>query len=601
MSTYAVQLQEIFTGADAGTARRWTACNFFDKVALAQESVPPQYWPGYGRTKPLPGLPPEERFAGIAAIAGHLVGWRGGRVRWCADGDFSTWIPVGQSAAVLRLTLLGGFPQPAAGGDTGWLWVAEPVDGLVPETFARIEQAGTHNFYSVAAVSPTGGDLSGQLAAPTAAILPGQAATLTLTKPQRWETGARVFLGGQTVPLRITAASPMETDPPTLTVTNEGAAPVSAKPAGVTVTTARGCKLTNLGLSGALPPQTFIPSGAVVVTETANDAGELVNVGGDINGDIWALAALGGQALVLKEWSVQLLQHAGRPAGFTVQPVLTGEGLLGRHAWALMPGGALFVGHREIYRYGAEGLQPVLRQVSREWFAALDRARLDEIFVFENEGENEMWLVAPAADGGTKVLVWNFLEDTAVFDDYAVPLTAAGMWDWQTDVGWDSLKEAWDDYDLTWNDLAGGRKERLLILGAARDGPQDGPELLVHGLDYARKGAAYRCAGETLLFDGGDDYVYKYGDSVKVNLQIKTKLDRPKRLWCRLGARESLDSDTCWSGADWVEVSGNSNPVAKFDLRASGRFLAVQFWSEQEDLRWRVAGLEINGRTGNCY
>jgi hypothetical protein len=597
MNSYSANLTEIFSGAAAALDDRWSAASFFDKVAFAHRSVPPQYWPGYGYCKPIPGLPSDERWAGVTEVQGHLVGWRGNRLRWSAANDFSTWIPIGATAAALRLTLCNGFQQPATGNMTGWLWVQEPPDGLVAETYVRIEQGGAHNFYSVAEVSKRGDGLAGQLAAASGDLMPGATAMLTLqAPPQRWVQGSRVFIGGQTVPLRITAVSLMETLPPTLTVVNEGTVPVAAGN-GAAVAEAHGLRLTNLGLTGALAAGTVITG--QIVTEVANDAGELANVGGDINGDIWGVAAVNGNALILKEWSVQTLVYAGRPAVWQVSPLLAGEGLLGKYAWTKLQGGALFVGHREILRYNSEGLNPVMQQHSRQFFAELDRARLDEINLFEHEGRNEVWIIYPVANGARRVLVWNWLEDSVTADDYeGESVTAGAMMDWQTDVGWDDLAAAWDDTTQTWGDLGHGQRERLLLIALQDGGP---PRLAVHGLDYARDGRPYRCMAETLLFDGGDDYVFKYGDSVKVNLQIKARLPRPKRLWCQLGARESLDSDTVWSGAEWVEVSGNTNPVAKFDLCASGRFLQVRLFSEQTDAQWRVAGLEINGRRGNAY
>jgi hypothetical protein len=597
--SYAANLTEIFSGADASTSKRWSACNFFDKVALACESVFPQYWPGYGQCRPLPGLPVEERFTGIAEVAGHLVGWQNNRLRWSSVNDFSTWIPVGATAAVLRLTVLNPFVQPNTGEATGWLWVKEPPDGLAVETFMRIQQNGTHNFYSVTEVSTRGGGVTGTLAA-TTVILPGEEKTLTMAAGARWVVGSRVFVGGQTQPLRVSTVSALGETPFTLKVVNEGVAPVNGQ-AGATVGEAYGLKLKSLGLSGGLAAGSVIEAGAVIVTENANDAGEMTNGGSEINGEIWGILEANGSGMILKEWSVQVLDYVGRPAIFEPRTLLTKEGLLGRYAWVKLQDGAMFVGHREIYRYSGEGLLPVLQQHSRQFYAELDRGRLDEIILFECEGRNEVWIVYPHKDGQTRVMVWNFLEKSVVIDDYQQQVTAGAMLDWQTDITWADLTEVWDEYEQNWEDFGSGVRERLMLLATARGGNDDAPELLLHGLDYSRKGEAYRCEAETLLFDVGDDYVFKYGDSVKVNLQVRTKQQRPKRLYCQMGARDSLDSDTIWSGVDWIEVSGNSNQVAKFDVSASGRFLALRFFSEQPDIQWRIAGFEINGRVGNSY
>ena len=133
------------------------------------------------------------------------------------------------------------------------------------------------------------------------------------------------------------------------------------------------------------------------------------------------------------------------------------------------------------------------------------------------------------------------------------------------------------------------------------------PRLLAHDRGFSRSSQdnctlfGYTCTAETKDFDFGDDLRFKYIDTVLLNIEIESMLDRPKRMFVQLGARDNLDSDIRWTDPAPVEVSGNGMRVTKANARAAGRFIRVRFFSEDPGVSWRIAGFRLIGRPGGLY
>lgn len=151
--------QEILSGAQGGGLQRWSFCDFNDRVLMAHRSLSPHYWPGYGRARPIPGLPSGEGYSGVEVVASHVVVWKDATWKWSAQNDMTLWLPVAETAASVRSGIVSAFDQPAVGGITDWVFLSDPDRNFVVGQYVRIdvptENATTgatdwyYNFYTV--------------------------------------------------------------------------------------------------------------------------------------------------------------------------------------------------------------------------------------------------------------------------------------------------------------------------------------------------------------------------------------------------------------------------------------------------------------------
>lgn len=360
-----------------------------------------------------------------------------------------------------------------------------------------------------------------------------------------------------------------------------------------------------LDLTGETPTGDVIPAGAQVFSVDANESGE-TRVVGSINGPIFKVLPQGDFAYIYKERGILSIQYTGLGNGtFFIHPEVSGEGLIGRNALTnLNDGRMIFLGHKELYQYqGGSQLTPVAQQVTKQVFKELDRSRPDEVLLFNNEDVSELWVIYPITGGKFRVMVWNYVEDTATFDDYdpAVQFTAVGLVDWTADPTWSQMPDSvtWNDMELTaWDALVAASNDHLSVLGSKDGG------LRIWGTVYNREGQGYHSVSESIDFDLGDGDAWKYVDAVKLTLRIAQKEDIDRLLWIQVGGRPDLgddDSDIVWTDPQSILVNGKQPVPVKINPGGSGRYLRVRFYSDDPDVIWQISSFEILTRLGNTY
>lgn len=360
--------------------------------------------------------------------------------------------------------------------------------------------------------------------------------------------------------------------------------------------------LQRLDLTGATPSGDTIAAGAEIFSVDANEAGE-TRVVGSVNGPIYKILPQGDYAYIFKERGILSIQYTGLGNGtFFIHPEVTGEGMIGRNAGINLKDGRMaFLGHRELYTYnGGPQIIPVAQQVTRQLFKELDRTRLDSILLFDNEDFNELWVSYPIPGGGFRVMIWNYVEDTASFDDYPTGLqfTAFGLADWVADPAWLSFADVttWDDLTQRWEDLVSASNFHLTLMGSA-----DG-NLRVWGLNYNREGSGYHSVSETIDFDLGDGDVWKYVDVIKLGLQIPQPDTTERLLWVQVGQRADLnDADITWTQPQSILVNGHAPTPVKVNPGGAGRYLRIRFYSDDPDVQWQVSSFELICRMGGSY
>lgn len=386
-------------------------------------------------------------------------------------------------------------------------------------------------------------------------------------------------------------------------------------------------KLKGLGLTGEAASGTTIPEGVSLSSLDANEAGEAVNAGSSINGNIFAVVSLGEGAAILKERSIQSMQYTGRASGtFFIRPEIMDEGPISKPAWCRAGDRQIaFLGHKnELYLYsGGQILAPVAQQHSSVLFDELDRSRSDEIVMFYNETDQEIWIYYPALNSETlKIFIYNTKFGSVVEDHHEQAalgtVSAFGAVDWEIAPTWSSLPDTlfWIDETRKWYEFVDEGLQRYTLMGVSaapgeaalgEDPEETVPRILLFGRKFSRASgdncneAAYTALAETPDYDFGDGSVWKYADTLQLDLEIEEKLARPVYLYVQLGARNTLDSDIRWSTPSRVEISGNSSVHTKINCRMAGRFLRIRFYSNSVGAKWRIAGFKLMARAGGTY
>lgn len=267
--------------------------------------------------------------------------------------------------------------------------------------------------------------------------------------------------------------------------------------------------LRRLDVTGGTTTGGTVGAQSSIVAVEANSAGEVINAGNKINGDIWNFIQLGEYAYLLKNKSFQSVQNVGRFAGtFAIRPEITDEGLLTPYTFCRFEIGTMFfLGSREFYKYsGGRTLEAVANQATRDFFRELDRNLLARIAFHHNERANEVWVIYVKKGSSTpRVLVYNYLEDSVTLDDYPtrLDLQTASLVDWDLALAWTDLPTSltWGNASGSWTDFGIDISRQVTLLSAT-----DASSALhgeTGGLTILNGGSGYGVTAPTVGFIGG--------------------------------------------------------------------------------------------------
>lgn len=372
----------------------------------------------------------------------------------------------------------------------------------------------------------------------------------------------------------------------------------------VAITEKYGVTLEPQYLTGARATSGTVGTGVTITTIDANEAGEAQIVGADDNGKLWAVVPLGDYAVLLKNRAIQVLQYVGRISGtFYVRTEVRNEGLIARNAYVKLNSDKLvFLGNRDLYLYrGGQTPIPICQQYVRQLFQELDRGQLDKIQFLHREARNEVWIVYPIS-GGQKILIWNYVENSAsldVYPDELLELTALANCRWETDPAWNDLsdQQTWENFtnSITWDSLSGTGSEEVGLV-ASGDG-----SLLVHGQVYSHDGVAYTALAETMDYTFNDESLIKHVEGVQVSFQVDERTNVEQKVYVQVGTKMNADGDITWSTARSLDVRGNHQDPTRIPVSQVGRFVRLRFYSEDAEVRWRISGFQIFARAGGVY
>ena len=331
-----------------------------------------------------------------------------------------------------------------------------------------------------------------------------------------------------------------------------------------------------------------------------------------MNGPIYNIIPQGDFAYIFKGRSIQSIQYTGLGNGtFYIHNEISGEGLIGRNAVTDSGDGRmLFLGWKELYLYtGGPTPQPVCQQYTRQLYSEVDRTQLDSILLFHNENRKEIWVIYPITGGTFKVLIWNYVEDSASIDIYDSNLmfSAIGWVDWSSDPTWAQFALPDVANEVTWAQLPSSTDWDTLV-GASVDhapvfGSIDGG-LRLQGTVYSREGVGYTCLSETMDYDFGAPDNFKYVDVVVLALQLSTVVAPAPgaTVYIQVGTQASLGGGAItWSNPFPILVDGTQPLPVKVNPGGAGRYMRLRFYSTDPGVTWRISQFEIHCRPGSTY
>lgn len=413
---------------------------------------------------------------------------------------------------------------------------------------------------------------------------------------------------------------------PYVEVKNNGASNFSVQ-SNSTIEVTTSVVLETLGYTASTRPGTRIPAGSILESIPATQAGELVNAGSRINGDIYSITTLADQAYILKEWSIQSIQDVGADQGtFFLRTEIHDEGLLGKYAWTrFMDRSIAFIGHKNFYVYsGGQDLQPIATSQWDTFRKEVDKARRNEIAAYHNKAFNEIWFIYPTLLDETKVLIFNYEFQTITLDEYPSALnglTGIGTIEWELAPTWESLEitEEFNDEDKKYYQYVDEGEQEYTVIATGGDAGNASlyedtnkniPRLLVHGRVFSRNSRDdcnsnnannYECFAETPDFDWGEPESFKYLDTVFLSLYVPQPLSGSQTLEVYAGARNNLDEPVRWTEAQTVSITGSGNGITRVNLVTSGRYIRLKFRSNEVDAKWQISAYRMIARLGGTY
>lgn len=210
----------------------------------------------------------------------------------------------------------------------------------------------------------------------------------------------------------------------------------------------------------------------------ANEAGFLdIGEGGD---PILGIGPVGTQRVaVYKNSSIWVLTYYGRPLIYTVERVVTDEGLLTPYAFCSVADRHYFVGNRDFYMFDGLHLNPIgTARVRQMFFKDISTIPSDvKVFAWPHPSFSEVWWIYRSRDSTTynKCLVYNWEYNCWCTRDY-MPMSAFAIFTEQFKVIINDMTWTFDDprAQRTWADKE-AQGARYVISG------DENGSLFIHG------------------------------------------------------------------------------------------------------------------------
>lgn len=394
----------------------------------------------------------------------------------------------------------------------------------------------------------------------------------------------------------------------------------AAIPPGAVFRPVYGAVFNHSNFTAPIPPGTVLQANAVDIEALGtNEAGEMVFTGGyDEHGEVGQIVRVSpNEAILLKERAIIDMSYVGLPSVFNFQYTITDEGTIDPNAWTRLGSNTIaFLGHRGFYRYTFGGkLEPMCEATMRQVYAELDRSAFNRIRLIHDENLREIHLYYPALnpDGTTsgpeRVMIYNYIEDSVTYDNYLpYAIRTVGLVDWQLFSTWasDPITIHWNNAPIPpvyWADASTTFAVPIANIiaystGGGTDTSGSGCQLYAYGYGRNRAGVAFHREWQTIDFDFGDSSCFKYLDTVVLALEVLGTFTGSRRLWVQAGARDGLDSAIRWGIADSIDCTGNRSWRPRVNLRRSGRFIRLKFYSDDADIEWRISEFKLVARKG---
>lgn len=315
--------------------------------------------------------------------------------------------------------------------------------------------------------------------------------------------------------------------------------------------------------------------------DPAVQAGE--NVLPDSEGRCIDGRALFDNFFIYKGDSVWAMQLIGGNFVFSFRKVFSDRGILAKDCVTEFEGKHFVVGASDVYIHDGTTKESVIsNKFKTKLYTQINKDYVDRVKCVADTPNKEVWIYFPSVDStdGTcdKALVWNWeVNEWSEKDIENISFIIEGNINPVESDAWDDDTGVWDSDTTAWGEEAFNPSETELLMC-----DYNNSKFYQANLSTTLDGAAYQSEIERIGLDFGDDFNYKYINSITPHMSGEGSVN------ISVGWEDHQGQGVIWSSPVEFAIGVDY----KADFRVSGRYIAVKFESTASNI-WNLTGYTI--------
>lgn len=333
-------------------------------------------------------------------------------------------------------------------------------------------------------------------------------------------------------------------------------------------------KWSDIAAPGSIP-------GSWDATNPAVQAGE--NVLPDTEGRCIEGKALNDTFYIYKGDSVWAMQFIGGNFVFSFRKVFNDRGILARDCVAEFEGKHFVISASDVYIHDGTTKQSVIsNKFKKKLFTQINQAYVDRVRCVADTPNKEVWIYFPSTDSTTGVcdraIVWNWEnQEWSEKEISDITFIAEGNIDPKESDAWDDDTTSWDSDTTAWGEESFNPSETELLMCDYTNS-----KFYQANLTTTLDGASYQSKVERIGLDFGDDFNYKYINSITPHMSGEGEVN------IYVGWEDHQGEGIKWSAPTMFRIGQDY----KADFRVSGRYIAIRFESTTTS-EWSLTGYTI--------
>lgn len=316
--------------------------------------------------------------------------------------------------------------------------------------------------------------------------------------------------------------------------------------------------------------------------------------------EIMDMVPIGDALAIYTEKAVVLAQFVGDPLVFVFRQAVSGTGALSPNAVADFGDYHEFIGNDSQFRFDGATVREIGEHVWRDILRTQDPVRTRIAYHHFDEETGELLWVVPstvdpdsgdAAGAPSRAFVEHYLEDVPEGFAHPVshrqfPFTSTGLFVRQDGTTWDTLTQAWEEYNFRWNDqfffaafplnMAGDADGKLYTFGTSQNA--DGAAMVSFVRFPRRPVVDGRMRGLVTR-------IYPFATTFSTDMDVTLRLADHSMKAPTITDTQTFDADLVEGGHFTVHYR-------------RGRWMEVEFGADGPSTPWEISGYDYDTRFG---